>query len=61
MTKIKMDFQDYSVCKPSQEWFENSCNLWMQHYTFLLSLSFNTKDEEVWYKEQFNMNKIYDV
>lgn len=56
-----MDFQDYSVCKPSQEWFENSCNLWMQHYTFLLSLSFNTKDEEVWYKEQFNMNKIYDV
>lgn len=56
-----MDFQDYSVCKPSQEWFENSCNLWLQYYNFMLSLSFNTKDEEVWYEEHFNMNKVYDV
>jgi hypothetical protein len=61
MTKIKMDFQNYSVCKPSQEWFESSCNLWADHYNFLLGLSFNTEAENVWFKDQLNANKLYDV
>ena len=56
-----MNFQDYSVCKPTWDWFQDSCNLWLQHYNFMLGLSFNTKDEEVWYQENFKMNKIYDV
>jgi hypothetical protein len=60
MTKIKMDFQDYSISKPSAEWFENSCRMWADHYSFLLGLSFITKEEEVWYRENLQMNKIYD-
>ncbi len=47
--------------EPMQEWFEFSCRLWANHYNFLLSLSWNTEAENVWYREQINMNKIYDV
>lgn len=56
-----MDFQNYSICKPSQEWFEDSCNMWANHYNFLLSLSFITEVDRVWYREKLNQNKIYDV
>ena len=61
MTKIKMDFQDYSITKPSAEWFESSCNLWADHYNFMLSLSLNTEADNAWYKEQISINKLYDV
>lgn len=61
MTKIKMDFQDYSICKPSQEWFESSCNLWADHYNFMLGISFNSDADNAWYKEQICFNKLYDV
>lgn len=54
-----MKFQD--IKEPWQEWFEHSCMMWADHYNFLLGLSFNTKEDEVWYREHFNMNKIYDV
>lgn len=56
-----MDFQDYSICKPSQEWFESSCNLWADHYNFMLGISFNSDADNVWYKEQICFNKLYDV
>jgi hypothetical protein len=61
MTKIKMDFQDYSVCKPSAEWFEASCNLWADHYNFMLGISWNSDADNAWYKEQICINKLYDV
>lgn len=61
MTKIKMDFQDYSITKPSQEWFESSCNLWADHYNFMLGISFNSDVDNAWYKEQICINKLYDV
>lgn len=60
MNKIEMQLQHINK-EPMQQWFENSCNLWVQHYSYLLNLSFNTEADKVWYKEQFNMNKIYDV
>lgn len=56
-----MTFQDYSITKPSQEWFESSCNLWTDQYNFLLSLSFNTEVDNLWYKEQIRINRLYDV
>jgi len=61
MTKIKMNFQDYSVCKPDLDWFESSCNMWVEHYSFLLGLSFNTEVDNVWFREQISFNKLYDV
>jgi hypothetical protein len=60
MNKIEMQLQEINR-EPMQEWFEFSCRLWANHYNFLLSLSWNTEAENVWYREQFNMNKIYDV
>jgi len=56
-----MDFQDYSISKPSKEWFESSCNLWTDHYNFLLGISFNSESDNAWYKEQICFNKLYDV
>ena len=56
-----MDFQDYSVCKPSAEWFEASCNLWADHYNFMLGISWNSDADNAWYKEQICINKLYDV
>ena len=47
--------------EPLKEWFEDSCYVWANHYNFMLGLSFITEAENVWYKEQLNMNKIYDV
>ena len=44
-----------------QEWFEDSCNMWANHYSFLLELPWNTEADKQWYKERINMNKIYDV
>jgi hypothetical protein len=61
MTKTKMKFQDYPISKPSQEWFENSCRMWAEHYSFLLGLSIWDDAEKAWIEEQFNFNKIYDV
>lgn len=61
MTKIKMNFQDYSICKPDNVWFEKSCNTWAEHYNFLLGLPYNTESENAWFRDQFNSNKIYDV
>jgi len=61
MTNKQMNFQDYCICKPSAEWFEDSCKLWADHYSFLLGLSFNSESDNVWFRDQFNANKIYDV
>jgi len=44
-----------------QQWFEDSCEMWVSHYSFLLNLPWNTEADKMWYKEQINMNKIYDV
>ena len=44
-----------------KEWFDDSCYVWANHYSFLLGLSYNTEADNVWYREQLNMNKIYDV
>ena len=56
-----MNFQDYSVSKPSDEWFEDSCRVWAEHYSFLLGLSIWDDAEKAWFEDQFNFNKIYDV
>lgn len=56
-----MSFQTYYVTDPHPDYLEDSCKLWMDHFNFLLSLSFNTEEENAWYKEQFNFNKVYDV
>ena len=58
MTNIdEMSYKEFM-----QQWFENSCNFYAEHYSFLLGLTFiNTKVDEVWYREQYNMNKIFDV
>lgn len=56
-----MNFQDYSICKPDNVWFEKSCNTWAEHYNFLLGLPYNTESENAWFRDQFNSNKIYDV
>jgi hypothetical protein len=60
MNKIEMQLQNINS-EPMQDWFEFSCRLWADHYSFLLGLSYNTEADKVWYREQFNMNKIYDV
>jgi hypothetical protein len=61
MTNKQMNFQEYSITKPSAEWFESSCNIWADHYNFLLGLSFNSESENVWFQDQLNANKLYDV
>lgn len=61
MNKTTMDYSPYSVCKPDQDWFEASCNLWADHYNFMLGLSFNSESDNAWYKEQISINKLYDV
>jgi hypothetical protein len=60
MNKIKMQLQQINK-EPMQEWFETSCNWWVDHYSFLLGLSYYTEADKVWFREQINMNKIYDV
>lgn len=61
MTNIKMKTLQDCNTELMKDWFESSCMIWADHYSFLLGLSFNTKEDEVWYREHFNMNKIYDV
>lgn len=56
-----MNFQDYCVSKPSDEWFEDSCRLWADYYSFVLGLSIWDDAEKAWFEDQFNFNKIYDV
>lgn len=56
-----MNFKDYSVSKPSNDWFETSCNLWADHYNFMLGISWNSDADNAWYKEQISINKLYDV
>lgn len=60
MNKIKMQLHHINK-EPLQEWFEDSCNMWVNHYSFLLELPWNTEADKQWYKEQINMNKLYDV
>jgi hypothetical protein len=60
MNKIEMQLHHINK-EPMQEWFEYSCMLWANYYNFLLDLSFNTEADKAWYREQINMNKIYDV
>jgi hypothetical protein len=54
MNKTQMTFN-------YQDWFESYCNSWVDHYNFMLSLSYLTPDEEVWYQDRLNECKIYDV
>jgi hypothetical protein len=61
MTNKQMNFQDYSVSKPTNEWFEDSCRVWAEYYSFLLGLSIWDDAEKAWIQDQFNFNKIYDV
>ncbi len=56
-----MNFKDYSITKPSQEWFESSCNMWVDYYNFMLGMFFNTEADNAWYQDQLNANKLYDV
>lgn len=44
-----------------KEWIQDSCEMWANHYSFLLNLPWNTEADKMWYREQLNMNKIYDV
>jgi hypothetical protein len=60
MNKIEMQLQQLNK-QPMQEWFEDSCNVWVNHYSFLLELPWNTEADKMWYKEQISMNKLYDV
>ena len=60
MNKIEMQLQQINK-EPMQQWFEDSCGMWVNHYSFLLTLPWNTEADKQWYKEQINMNKIYDV
>jgi len=60
MNKIEMQLQHLNN-QLMKEWFDDSCVMWASHYSFLLGLSYNTEADNVWYKEQLNMNKIYDV
>ena len=60
MNKLEMQLHHINK-EPLQEWFEDSCNMWTSHYSFLLTIPWNTKVDEVWFKEQINMNKLYDV
>jgi hypothetical protein len=59
--KTEMNFKDYSITKPSQEWFESSCNMWVDYYNFMLGMFFNTEADNAWYQDQLNANKLYDV
>jgi len=61
MTKTKMKFQDYPIHKPSQEWFENSCNSWSEYYNWILSLKIWSDSDVAWFEDQLKFNKIYDV
>ena len=47
--------------EPLQEWFENSCSMWVDYYNLVLNASWNTDADKMWYQEQINMNKLYDV
>jgi len=60
MNKIEMQLKEINK-EPLQEWFEYSCMLWANYYSFLLNLPWNTEADKMWYKEQINMNKLYDV
>ena len=60
MNKIEMQLQHLNN-QLMQQWFEDSCEMWVSHYSFLLNLPWNTEVDEVWFKEQINMNKLYDV
>lgn len=44
-----------------EEWFEDSCSFWVEHYNFMLSCMYNSDDEIEWYKEQILFNRLYDV
>jgi hypothetical protein len=59
MNKTQMNFQDCQ--EPLKLWFENSCNMWADHYNFMLGIPWNTEAENVWFKDQLNANKLYDV
>lgn len=60
MNKIQMQLQNLNS-ELMKQWFESSCDIWANHYSFLLGLPWNTEADKVWYREQINMNKIYDV
>jgi hypothetical protein len=60
MNKIKMQLQEINR-EPMQEWFEDSCRMWAEHYSFLLGLSIWDDAEKAWIEDQFNFNKLYDV
>jgi hypothetical protein len=60
MNKIEMQLQQLNN-QLMQQWFEDSCEMWASHYSFLLNLPWNTEADKMWYKEQINMNKLYDV
>ena len=61
MTNKQMNFQDYSVSKPSDEWFEDRCRVWAEYYNWILSLKIWSNSDIAWFEDQFNFNKIYDV
>lgn len=62
MNKTKMDFSSHSLCKPSVGWFEISCNIWLQHYNWVLSeIKFLSDSDVAWFEDQLNSNKLYDV
>ena len=47
-------YQKYPDC------LESACRMMMDHYNFMLGLSFNTQFENFFYQEEFNEFKFYD-
>ena len=51
--------KDYQMQKDF-DYLEMICTSWMEHYNFLMGLSFNTEVEKFFYREHFDQVKWYD-
>lgn len=52
--------KDYQMQKDF-DYLEMICTSWMEHYNFMMSLSFSSDADKFFDREQFDQVKWYDV